>query len=255
MRQDLTQLLSSFDPITLAEMDSVKLLDRIDTKYIFNYGQLPSMLSSLNPYYKILDVNGVKQNRYETLYFDTANYQLYLDHHNGRTNRYKVRYRKYVDSDLVFFEVKHKNSKGRTIKSRVKRNNIADVIEGKSVTLINEKTRLNSENLRSNLWVNYSRITLVKKSGTERLTLDLGLHFKKGEQDHAYENMVIAEVKQEKLGTSPFIDVMKSKHVRPGAISKYCFGVTSLIDSIKKNNFKSNLLTLNKLYYETKNPV
>src|ERR1035437_6971374 len=115
MRQDLSPILCSFDPITLAEMDSVKLLDRMDTKFIFNFNQFPEILKNLGQYYKILDVNGVKQNRYETLYFDTPDYKLYMDHHNGRTNRYKVRYRKYVDSDLVFFEVKYKNCKGRTI--------------------------------------------------------------------------------------------------------------------------------------------
>jgi|ERR1017187_6577460 hypothetical protein len=253
MHNDLTPILCSFDSITLAEMDRVKLLDRMDTKFVFNYNQLPGILGSLQEYYKILDVNGIKQNRYETLYFDTPDFNLYLDHHNGKTNRYKVRYRKYVDSDLVFFEVKYKNNKGRTLKSRVKRKNIHEVIEGKSIELINEKTPLSPEGLQSKLWVNYSRITLVNKFSTERLTLDLDLLFKKEEQMIGYENLVIAEVKQEELGASPFIDVMKINHVREGSISKYCFGVIALIDGIKKNNFKSNLLTLNKLCYETKN--
>lgn len=252
MNKDLTQLLCSFDPITLAEMDGVKLLDRTDTKFVFNYNQLAVILNSLQEYYKVLDVNGIKQSRYETLYFDTDDFKLYHEHHNGRTSRYKVRYRKYVESDLIFFEVKYKNNKGRTIKSRVKRKNIDDVIEGKAIGLINEKTPLNPESLQAKLWVNYSRITLVNKTTTERLTLDINLQFKKGEDVLTYQNLVIAEVKQEKVGASPFLKVMKANRVREGSISKYCFAVVSLIKGVKKNKFKSKLLTLNKVCYETK---
>lgn len=244
---DISELLYSFNPITLAEMDSVKLLDRTDTKFIFRYDRLPGILNGLFRHYKILDVNGVKQNRYETLYFDTADFKLYFDHHNGRTNRYKVRYRKYVDSDLVFFEVKFKNNRGRTIKYRIKRSAIKEVIEGKAAVLLSEKTPLKAETMQSKLWVNYSRITLVNKTSTERLTLDLGLHFKDERQVYGYGNLVVAEVKQEKTGASPFINLMRLHHIRDGSISKYCFGVMSLVAEIKRNNFKPHLLAVNKM--------
>lgn len=251
MCKDLSSVLCTFDPITLSEMDGVKLLDRTDTKFVFHYHQLPGVLESLSKYYRVLDVNGIKKNRYETLYFDTPEFKLYLDHHNGRINRYKVRYRKYVDSNLVFFEVKFKNSKGRTIKNRIKRKNIHEIVEGKSTGLIYEKTPLNPDVLQSKLWVNYSRITLVNKFSTERLTLDIDLHFKKDGQVIGYDNLVIAEVKQEVMSASPFINVMKLNHIRKGSISKYCFGVISLIDSIKKNNFKTHLLTVNRIAHGT----
>lgn len=248
---DFNQLLGSFESISLAEMDGVKLLDRIDTKFVFKYNQLYDILEHLRSSYKMLDVNGVKQNRYETLYFDTTDFKLYLDHHNRHDDRYKVRYRKYVDSNLVYFEVKHKNNKGRTIKIRVKRSDIHDIIEGKAAALLNLKTPLLPDGLQSKLWVNYSRITLVNKFSTERLTLDLNLQFKRGEKEKSYNNLVIAEVKQEKSRKSPFYDLMRTKHIRKGSISKYCFGVVALIDGIKKNKFKPKLLNLNKLCHET----
>lgn len=187
------------------------------------------------------------QNRYETLYFDTPAYKLYLDHHNGRTNRYKIRYRKYTDSNTIFFEVKYKNNKGRTIKSRVKRKNIYETIEGKALELITSTTPLHSEKLEPKLWVNYSRITLVNKFIPERLTLDIDLNFKNGEQEIGFKNLVIAEIKQEKIHDSPFTNVMKTNHLRQGSISKYCFGVISLIDNIKKNLFKQYLLSVYKI--------
>lgn len=247
----LSSLLWSFPPIVLEEMDRVKLLDRVDTKFVFNYHQLPGILKNINEFYKVLDVNGVRQNRYETLYFDTPEYKLYLDHHNGRTSRYKIRYRKYADSNTIFFEVKYKNNKGRTIKSRVKRKNIHEMIEGKALELVNNTTPLLSEKLEPKLWVNYSRITLVNKVIPERLTLDIDLNFKNREQEIGFKNLVIAEVKQEKIRDSPFIHVMKTNHLRQGSISKYCFGVTTLIPDIKKNHFKQYLLSIYKKCNET----
>ena len=72
------------------------------------------------PYYKVLTISGLRQGRYETRYFDTADYEMYTKHHNGKLNRYKVRFRTYVDSEMNFFEVKFKTNTGRTRKSRVK---------------------------------------------------------------------------------------------------------------------------------------
>ncbi len=247
MHPELVPLLRAFRPITLAEMDGVKLLDRTDTKFVFNLHKLPQVLQSLAEHYKILEVNGINENRYESLYFDTPDFKLYMDHHNGRTNRYKIRYRKYVDSDLVFFEIKNKNNKGRTIKSRIRRDRISEMIEGRSVELIHQKAPFCPGELQSKLWVNYSRITFVNKFTAERLTIDLDLLLKTGEQELKFENLVIAEVKQEGPCFSPFAGIMKTNHVREGSISKYCFGVISLIADIKKNNFKPSLLTMNRV--------
>ena len=41
---------------------------------------------------------------------------FFLDHHNRRVNRNKIRFREYVGSNLTFLEVKTKNNKGKTIK-------------------------------------------------------------------------------------------------------------------------------------------
>jgi len=251
MHPELTEILKSFKPVTLSEMDDVKLLDRTDTKYVFSINKLPNILSNLTNDYRILEVKGVNENKYETLYFDTPDFKLYLDHHNGRINRYKVRFRKYVDSNLVFFEIKNKNNKGRTLKNRIKRNRMAETLEGKPIEFINEKAPLCPEGLESKLWVNYSRITFVNKVCAERLTIDLDLLLKMGEQVHTYENLVIAEVKQQNPAFSPFIKVMKTNHVRQGSISKYCFGVISLLPGIKKNNFKSSLIKMNALNAKT----
>lgn len=243
----LSSILNDFSSITLKEMDGVKLMDRTDTKYVFKLESLPDFLGEILNDYRILDINGNRISRYESLYFDTLNFDLYHNHHRGRPNRYKVRCRKYVESELHFFEVKFKNNKGRTIKDRVKQKAIDGMIKDAAETLLNEKTPLLAVNLQAKLWVNYSRITLVNKNSPERVTIDIDLNFKNDEQNKTIHNLVIAEVKQDKALSSSFIKLMKRHHIREGSISKYCFGVISLFEKIKHNNFKPNLILLKKI--------
>ena len=240
--------LQQFQPISLQEMDRVALLDRMDTKYVFQTAQLPQFLEVLGNNYFILEIEGKRKFRYESLYFDTDNFQLYNHHYCGRLNRYKVRFRKYVESNLSFFEIKFKNNKGRTIKSRVV-HEPADSISGKASDLLTAKTPLCADSLKAKFWVNYSRITLVSRDFKERLTLDYGLEFINGEAHRAVENLIIAEVKQGRSCKSVFTQLMKKHHIREGAISKYCFGVTSLFQPIRINNFKEQLHYLNRIQY------
>ena len=45
---DLRRLLNRFEPITLAEMDAVALLDRTDTKYVMRTDQLYTALAGVS---------------------------------------------------------------------------------------------------------------------------------------------------------------------------------------------------------------
>jgi hypothetical protein len=247
--EKLLNVLEKFEPITLDEMNNVKLMDRMDTKFIFRIESLPYLLGNLQEHYKVLVVKEKYMSRYESLYFDTTGFNLYHMHHSGKLNRYKVRLRKYVESELHFFEVKFKNNKGRTIKDRVKRNNVSEKIKGKAKALLLEKTPYSAEELEPKLWINYSRITLVSQLNCERVTIDLKLNFKNDDKDVKMHPLVIAEVKQEKSKSSPFLSLMKKNYIRKGSISKYCIGVANLYGSLKKNNFKPKLLNLNKLCY------
>lgn len=227
-------------------MDNVKLMDRTDTKYVFTLSQLPLFLEQLKNDYRILEVEGNRISRYESLYFDTKNFDLYHCHHRGKSGRFKIRFRKYLESNLHFFEVKFKNSKGRTIKNRVKQNCIDGLIKDTAEILLKAKTPLETSNLEAKIWVNYSRITFVNKSSPERVTIDIDLTFKNTEHNKTIDNLVIAEVKQDKAVVSAFIKLMKRHHIREGSISKYCYGIISLYNKIKHNNFKPSLILLKK---------
>ena len=251
MNQVLT-ILAETEPISLAEMDSVKLLDRTDTKFVFHKSKLPEILEELKSNYRILEIDNVRISDYETLYFDTAAFNLYMHHHNGKLNRYKIRFRKYVGSNLHFFEIKFKNNKGRTLKSRIKQKSVKFAITNKAKQLLEDTTNLKASSLLPAFWVNYSRITFVSQNFQERLTFDINLTIKNETQEKTFTTLIIAELKRDKASLkSPFILLMNNKKIRKYSISKYCFGVTQLYPKIKRNKFKPKLLTLNKIIYAT----
>ena len=102
LKENISKILLDFDPISLLEMDRVKLMNRIDTKFAFSASQLIQILPDLAENYKILEIEGTRLPFYESLYFDDDDFGFFKDHHNGRTNRFKVRFRKYVESNLIF---------------------------------------------------------------------------------------------------------------------------------------------------------
>jgi hypothetical protein len=245
----IQQEVADFDAISLAEMDKVKLMDRVDVKYLIPLSLLPPLLKEAKEHYRVVEINNERICTYETQYFDVEEQlSLYRAHHAGILNRYKVRSRHYVGSNLQFFEVKFKNNKGRTQKKRIRTNTFANPTlaaqEGDFLTTISP---LNPSELVGVLWVIYKRITLVSNYNLERLTLDLSLTFRQGENQKAFPQLVIAEVKQEKMGSSNFVDLMKKHHIQQGAISKYCFGIISLYEHVKHNKFKPHLLKVTKI--------
>jgi hypothetical protein len=181
------------------------------------------------------------------LYYDTADLALYKIHHTGKLNRYKVRHRTYLGSDLEFLEVKYKNNKGKTFKSRIKERLSLNAWTDSSIHFIQRKTPYLADALKPALWVNYSRITLVNIQSKERLTLDLNLEFKRGKNEKKLHQLIIAEVKQEKTKDSFFIQIMKQLHIREGSISKYCMAMAYTEPNIKTNRFKQKLLSIKKI--------
>jgi hypothetical protein len=247
MLNEVRDLLNGFEPITLAEMDSVKLMDRTDQKFIFHISKLPDLLRAVQQNYRVLEVSGTRMSRYETLYFDTPEYTLFTQHHNGKTNRYKIRMRRYVESDLQFFEVKHKNNKGRTLKNRVKTQAQPGDIDPKSENLLNSTAGMQPGDLEPKLWVNYTRVTLVNRFEEERLTIDLDMEVKDENGSKRFDTLVIVEAKQAKAMDTAFVKLLREQRIREGGMSKYCIAVAELNDNVRKNNFKEGLITLNKI--------
>jgi len=241
-------LLNTFKPIHLEQMDRVKLMNRVDTKFAFDLKILSDILAELVENYAILEINSVRIPSYQSQYFDDQNLTFYKAHHNGRANRIKVRIRKYVESNLLFLEIKHK-FKGRTNKKRIEVDDFNPIFtEEMNTFIVNNKVAQSP--LVPILENSFHRITLVNKTKNERLTLDFDLSFKRENITKEFKNLVIAELKQEKIDrTSPFFVAMKNRIIRPYRLSKYCLGAMALYEKekIKINRFKKKYIYLQKI--------
>lgn len=244
----ISEELNGFSPISLTQMDKVSLMDRVDVKYVISISELPDIIRKVNKDFQVLEVVKKRLCAYETLYFDSPELKLYYDHHSGRAGRYKVRLRNYIDSGTSFFEVKEKNNKGRTLKTRITDNGSSnEILSNEQRNFILDQTPLNPEELQGNLWVNYDRFTLVSLEDNIRVTFDLNLSFKNLGASKTFENIVIIEVKQRKVSENKVESILRKKGIRPGSISKYCLGRIVTSKGLKFNRFKSKFSKINKL--------
>lgn len=240
-------IIERFEAITLAEMDGVKLQDRVDTKYVFGEDQLANVLEAMLPHYRLLEVGGVRGTRYRSLYFDTASLKHYQDHHNKRTFRSKVRFREYLGSDLVFLEVKRKTGRGRTDKKRIRVDRIPEQLSAEQQAFVAKASRM-AQPVEATLWNHFTRYTFVNRSTPERLTMDLDLRYSDPSQERELGGVIIAELKQERADrTSPFVRIMRSRVVQASGMSKYCVGMLLMQRNVKHNAFKAVLLKLQHL--------
>lgn len=250
----LSPALAEFAPISLAEMADVALLRRIDTKLVLREEQLVEALAHLSDDYDVLEIGNRRLHRYQTLYFDTPEYALYYQHHNGQGNRYKVRARTYLDSGLAFLEVKHKTHQGVTVKERLQTAELLRWIDPRARDFLAATFPYPADTLAPALWNQFRRVTLVSKHRAERLTLDVGLSFRVGQMELALPGLAIAEVKQAAYSLrSEFIGQLRALGVRPMRFSKYCIGVSLLVPQVKHNHFKPSHLWLNRILQEKHN--
>ena len=78
-------------PITLDEMSGVKLMNRIDTKYLVTESQLHDILVRICDAYYAQEVEGNRLSPYNTVYYDTPELTMYTIHHDRHLVRDKVR--------------------------------------------------------------------------------------------------------------------------------------------------------------------
>ncbi|MCC7367431.1 MAG: polyphosphate polymerase domain-containing protein [Chloroflexi bacterium] len=250
----VARMLGEFQPTSLGALSSISLLNRVDTKFLIAASDLPGMLAQLVQHYAILEIDGLRQHAYRTVYFDTADFALYRDHHDGRQVRHKVRSRTYLDSDLSFFEIKTRTDAGRTVKQRLQTVTPIDELTPTARALLAAHVPPHEQQLFPTLRNDFRRITLAGLHTAERLTIDLGIQFT-GVGDgptrgHAamLPGIVVAELKQSGVDRgSPFAQVMQRRSIRPTRVSKYCVGIALLAPHAVEHAFAGQLRAIEAL--------
>ncbi|HPR31063.1 MAG TPA: polyphosphate polymerase domain-containing protein [Prolixibacteraceae bacterium] len=247
----LKDTIDRFSPISLKEMDRVRFMRRTDTKYILEIEKMPILLEKVLADYYMVEINHIREQLYETTYFDTNDYQMYTIHHNGKLNRHKIRIRKYVFSDMAFLEVKKKNNRGETIKNRIPKEDEGHHLDFEgSGSFLEKYTPYNHELLWPKLGNRFIRLTLVNKDLSERITLDYDLRFTdlKYHKQIQTEGICIVEIKRNRdHQNSPFVKALSEFRVFPSGFSKYCMGLAMLNPEIKTNIFKQKIKKITDL--------
>jgi VTC domain len=247
---EIERILLEFTPISLDKIQQASLMRRKDSKYVYSYVDVPAILSAVGEHYLVLEIEGQRSHNYQTFYYDTPGLDMYHMHHRGMVNRYKIRFRKYGSSDVVYLEVKKKDARGVTVKSRIKKESQEGSILSNEEEFLTFYTPYEHENIFPVLENNFNRITLICPDRTERITIDYHLWFSSPLSEESIElpGISIAEIKYDRLlSASPFHKALRCSNIIPQRFSKYCTGMAILDPDLKQNLFKEKIRRVRKL--------
>ncbi len=262
-RSTIETILSHYQPITLAEMDAVRLMNRTDTKFVTSLSAALALLQCAADDYLVQEIDGRRIGEYYTVYFDTPTYDMYHRHEQGKANRQKLRIRAYVDSQLAFLEVKTKDNHRRTRKKRLALAAFDAVHPRHDIRFVGDADNegdapsafvcahlpYDASTLAAGIENRFERITLVNKGKSERLTIDLNVRFNNiitGSQ-RALDNVVIIELKRAASAASPILRHLRRLHIKPLGFSKYCLGTALTHPALPRNRIKQRLRNVQRI--------
>lgn len=250
MSASLHSLIYERPAVSLDAIAPLSLLDRVDYKFVLHPEQLDEMTAAVLGKYQVLEVKGVRPNRYLTSYFDTPEFAMYFDHHNGKRSRYKVRCRSYLDSGVAFVETKMKTNRERTVKSRRQIPVHTTTLNTLERDWIPPTFPYSVEEMHAVVWNRFIRTTLVNFEHNERITIDTDIVFGSGVREFQYEGMCVVEVKHPKFSLmgSPLTRQLHQMHLQPQSISKFCVAAIHFYPECKLNHFKPLILQLNRSF-------
>jgi hypothetical protein len=245
--EPLDRSLARFDPISLEEMDRVKLQDRTDTKFVFGEADLGAVLDGLLEEYRLLVLNGARGSRLPHALLRHARTAAFL----------RPPQRPHLPEQGALPRIRGQ----RPLLSRSEAQDrpwpdLESTVAGGRHPGCDAATapRFRAEGerrcraTRPMLWNMFMRLTFVHRTRPERLTIDRSLGFTRNGRNAELEGICIAELKQEHGDrNSPFLRTMRAMGHRPSGMSKYCVGMWLLEPGVKYNGFKELFLKIERL--------
>jgi hypothetical protein len=230
----LDQIRSAFRPVGLQELDQrASLLHRVDVKYLLSWDAVAALCRRLRDDHQMLEIDGRRMFRYESVYFDTPDLRCYHEHELGTLPRFKARTRLYADSGRCVFEIKLKLTGDVTDKRQI------DYRPEERETISPQAARFLAESLEEcgidppaqlepSLRTAFRRLTIAAQNAPDRLTCDVELELQRGQGRARLDpSFVIIESKTEK-GESAADRVLSELGVEPVPLSKYRVGIELL---------------------------
>lgn len=253
MTDEILTSLEFFCPIGLSEMDNIRLMNRIDTKYLIPVCRIPELLKRMDGNYRVLEIKGERISSYNNIYLDTPDFVFFSQHIRGIPGRCKVRFRTYLNTGKTFLEIKKKTSGNRTVKWRiVNRLTAENNCDSEAMGFLDQYLQGEELSLQPVISNEFRRITFVDKEMNERMTLDFDLTYRcNGSGLFDLAGIAIIELKKNSFPSrSNTATILKNIPVRPTGFSKYCIGVSALCNVEKKNILKPKFMLINKIRNE-----
>lgn len=260
MVSSIVDELSAIPKISLPDLnEAASLQTRIDRKYVANADVAGRLLSDLAKHAHVLDIDGETQHAYSSTYWDTPERTSYLLAAHGRRRRFKVRVRRYEDSQRAFLEVKTRGTRGITVKDRCEIPFDASrhshlplsALVWVHARLLEARCQISVENLQVALDGSYTRSTVLiaqtDSAAASRLTIDQDLIWRDPEgKTLCGEQMVVIETK---AGTRPGLADrwLWRQGIRPQRMSKYATALAALHPELPDNRWNR---TLNRHFRE-----
>lgn len=232
---------SALRPVSLVELDAIASLQtRVDRKYVVPCEFLDTLLDGLVDRALVLEIDGIRAFRYESIYFDTPDLRMYLAAARGRPRRVKVRTRTYLDSGTCMLEVKTRDARGRTVKHRRPH----PAADGARLTRAGQAFVSGFEGLdevgstlRPTLTTRFIRSTLLVDDGAARVTVDSDLTMRAPDGSHVgLPGRAVIETKA--AGGPTAVDrILWAGHFRPVRVSKYGAGLAALRPDLPGNRW------------------
>lgn len=234
----------------LQQQASASLMDRLEAKFAVPDRLINDFITNMQSNYSVLEIDSKRQFGYESLYFDTSQLAFYMNHHNGKLNRHKIRARRYHEANIAFLEVKCKTNKGRVFKQRIELDTQKNEAERVNL-LIKSMTGSSMDCLTPVINIEYERLTLMSLNGNERVTIDSQIQFYSIVEKKLVNlnGLSIIEIKVPKkiTGSQAYRELIRLGQ-KQQKFSKYCIAI-GLTDQtgLKTNNFKPTLSRIKHL--------
>ena len=230
--------LREFRAVGLAALnDRASLQTRKDRKYVVSANALRDILAGLPDSTRILEIDGRRWFGYESVYFDTPEFDSYRLAACRRPSRFKVRTRTYVDSGAVYAEVKRKDGRCQTIKERIEVSDATDV--GHAVRAFADRfdaVRPHAADLVPVLTSRYQRATLMLPEHGVRFTIDADYECAGSDHQSAGISDLIVETKTS--GGPSLVDrALWAAGHRPVKISKFATGLAAMHPELPANRW------------------
>ena len=261
MKSIFKEQLKTFDKLSLTELNAkASYLKRIDRKFLLTNSQFKEVLKDLKQDFQVLEIAENRVFSYDNIYMDTDDYLFYNQHQNRVNPRTKIRTRLYEDSNLAFFEYKHKID----WVTRKFRYDFPIEEHGKMTKWkkrffewvwqsINEWAK--APTISQAIKTKYKRITLVSRNWTERLTIDFDIKTidlrDKNKKEIELKGLVIIESKS--MSKKCFsCEIMKKHWLKQAkACSKYSLWVVYSWLAKKFDHFKETMEKIKEIRMET----